>query len=85
MFAHDWIWPAGGSGGTPGDVVGSIEYALILLVLGVIFWPRLRHAIEKLFHRIFSTHPVHDEIALLHKKLDHLILHSPDVPEMEDS
>jgi hypothetical protein len=81
-FVHTWLWPANGSGGIPGDVVGSFVWALIVFIVAAIFWPPLRKAIERLFHRIFSSHPVHDEIAALHKKLDHVILHSPDIPPL---
>jgi hypothetical protein len=83
-FAHTWVWPAGGSGGIWGDVVGSLLWAVIVAALATIFWPPLRHAVERLFHRVFSSHPIHSEIAELHRKLDHIIDKHPQLPPLED-
>lgn len=83
-FWQRWIWPAGGSGGIPGDVVGSVAWALIAALVAMIFWPPLRHAIERLFHRVFSSHPIHDEIADIRRAIDHVIEHHPTIPPLAD-
>lgn len=57
------------------NVTGGIVYAGLAFIVAVIFWPAFRKMVERFFHRIFSSHPVHGEIEMLHKKLDALIKH----------
>lgn len=74
-----WVWPAGGSGGIPGDVVGSLVWAVIAGIVLAMVWPPLRHRIESFVHRIVGGH--HAE---LHRKLDHIIRHHPTIPSLEE-
>lgn len=81
-FVHSWIWPAGGSGGIPGDIVGGLEQLVLIGIVATLFWPRLRRALEQLFHRFMSSHPVHGEIAEIKRMAAHIIEHHPDIPNL---
>lgn len=74
-FVHTWLWPANGSGGIPGDIVGSVAYTIIAAVVVSLLWPPLRHRIKAWVHRHF--------LGELHAKLDHIIEHSSDCPPYE--
>lgn len=78
-FWDRWVWPAGGSGGIPGDVVGTLVWVVGAAIVTVIVWPPLRHRLEALMRRHFRA--AHDE---LHRKLDHIIEHHPTIPPLED-
>lgn len=67
-FWQRWVWPAGGSGGIPGDVVGTLVWVVIAGIVTAVLWPPLRHRIERGERE-------------LHAKLDHIIHHHPDIPE----
>lgn len=82
MTAFDWHFNLGWAGGVWGDVVGSLLWAALGFAAAAIFWPRLRRAIERLFHRVFGSHPIHDEIAELRRGVEHIIRHDPDIPEL---
>jgi hypothetical protein len=74
-FFDRWIWPAGGSGGIPGDVVATLIWVILAAIATSIFYPPLRKAIEKFVQRHFD-----EGTAELHAKLDHIIEHHPDIP-----
>jgi hypothetical protein len=74
-FFDRWIWPAGGSGGIPGDVVATFIWVVLAAIATSIFYPPLRKAVEKFIKRHFDS-----ATAELHAKLDHIIEHHPDIP-----
>jgi hypothetical protein len=74
-FIERWVWPAGGSGGIPGDVVATLIWVILAAIATTIFYPPLRRAIEKFIKRHFEA-----ATAELHAKLDHIIEHHPDIP-----
>ena len=63
-----WVWPAGGSGGIPCDVVSTLLLVIIAGIITVIAWPPLR----RLIWRVLGLHA-------LHAKLDHIILEHPSI------
>ncbi len=63
-----WVWPAGGSGGIPGDVVATLIWVIIAGIVTVLAWPLLRH----MLWRLLGLHA-------LHAKLDHIILEHPSI------
>lgn len=74
-----WIWPAGGSGGTPGDVVGTLIWVVIAALVVRVLWNPVRRSLHG---------HIDCEFAYLHKKLDahadlleHIIKHHPDIPD----
>jgi hypothetical protein len=76
---HRWVWPAGGSGGTPGDVVGTLIWVVIAALVVRLLWNPVK--------RLIRGH-VDVDLAYLHKKLDahadlleHIIRHHPDIPD----
>jgi hypothetical protein len=74
-FWDRWVWPAGGSGGIPGDVVATLIWVIIAAIATTIFYPPVRRAIEKYVKRHFEA-----ATSELHAKLDHIIEHHPDIP-----
>jgi hypothetical protein len=74
-FFDRWIWPAGGSGGIPGDVVATLIWVILAAITTSIFYPPLRKAVERFIKRHFEA-----ANAELHAKLDHIIEHHPDIP-----
>ncbi|MFY9783141.1 MAG: hypothetical protein WAK12_06375 [Acidimicrobiales bacterium] len=74
-FFDRWIWPAGGSGGIPGDVVATFVWVVLAAIATSIFYPPLRKAVERFIKRHFEA-----ATAELHAKLDHIIEHHPDIP-----
>ncbi|MGP8009957.1 MAG: hypothetical protein ACLPKZ_06845, partial [Acidimicrobiales bacterium] len=69
-FFDRWIWPAGGSGGIPGDVVATFVWVVLAAIATSIFYPPLRKAVERFIKRHFEA-----ATAELHAKLDHIIEH----------
>ena len=63
-----WVWPAGGSGGIPGDIVATLIWVILAAIITVIAWPPLR----RLSGRSLGLHA-------LHAKLDHIILEHPNI------
>jgi len=84
-FFQRWIWPAGGSGGIPGDVLGTRVWAILAAIATTIFYPPVRRAIEAYIKRHITagTAELHAKTAELHAKLDHIIEHHPDIPPFE--
>ena len=77
-FWTHWIWPAGLSGGIPGDVFATLIWVVIAAIVSTIIYPPLRHRIEAWLH-----HHLKSEQAELHAKLDHIIRHHPDIPDFK--
>jgi hypothetical protein len=78
-FWHRWVWPAGGSGGTPGDVVGTLIWVVIAAIVVRLLWNPVK--------RLIRNH-VDVDLEYLHRKLDahadlleHIIRHHPDIPD----
>ena len=76
-FWDRWIWPAGGSGGIPGDVIATLIWVIIGGIVGALVWPPTRRAIEQFVKR--HAEGANEE---LHRKLDHIIAHHPDIPPL---
>jgi hypothetical protein len=74
-FLERWVWPAGGSGGIPGDVVATLVWVILAAIATTIFYPPVRKAVERFLKRHLQA-----ETAELHAKLDHIIEHHPDIP-----
>jgi len=77
-FINRWVWPAGGSGGIPGDVVATLVWVIIAFVTVSVLWPPARRSIER-----FVKGHLAEGNAELHAKLDHIIKHHPDIPPYE--
>jgi hypothetical protein len=77
-FFQRWIWPAGGSGGIPGDVVATLIWVVLAAIATTLLYPPLRKAMEAFVKRHVSAGS-----AELHRKLDHIIEHHPDIPPYE--
>ena len=74
-----WVWPAGGSGGTPGDVVGTLIWVVIAALVVRLLW----NPVKRTLHGHIDC-----EFRYLHEKLDahadlleHIIKHHPDIPD----
>jgi hypothetical protein len=74
-FYERWIWPAGGSGGIPGDVLATLIWVLLAAIATSVFYPPVRRAVEK-----FLKRHLQEETAEIHAKLDHIIKYHPDIP-----
>ena len=66
-FYQRWVWPAGGSGGIWGDVVGTLLWVVIAAVVTGVLYPPLRHAIIRFFKGHFES--VHDKLDAHHAQL----------------
>ena len=77
FFAH-WIWPAGGSGGIPGDVVGTLVWVIMAAIITTVFYPPLRRSTERFLKKHLAS-----GMEELHAKLDHIIEHHPDIPPFD--
>ena len=69
-FWDRWVWPAGGSGGIWGDVIGTLIWVIIAGIVTVIAWPPIR----RLLWKALGLHA-------LHAKLDHIILEHPSIAD----
>jgi hypothetical protein len=74
-FWDRWVWPAGGSGGMPGDVVATLIWVIIAAIATTLLYPPFRRAIEA-----FVKRHIAEGTSELHAKLDHIIEHHPDIP-----
>ena len=55
----------------------------VALILAYVFIPQVRRFIERGWDRIHTRFDgLHDSHKDLHKKLDHIIKHHPDIPEI---
>ena len=82
---HTWVWPANGSGGIPGDVVGTLYWVVLAGIVTSILWPPARRRIHAFLDRKVDAIKVHvanhhavtgNELAEMHRKLDHLLRHT---------
>jgi len=71
-FRHDlaftWVWQTW---------IGNVSAGIIIFFVMVLCWPKLRHAIEEFFKKHLRA-----ENAELHRKLDHIIEHHPEIPPL---
>jgi hypothetical protein len=74
-FWERWVWPAGGSGGIPGDVVATFIWVILAAIATTILYPPMRRTLEAFVKRHIAA-----GTAELHAKLDHIIEHHPDIP-----
>jgi len=81
-----WVWPSL-KGNGPEDVIATIGVA----VLTALVWPPARRAVHRFVDRKLDTVKAHmaghhsaaaAELAELHRKLDHVIRHHPDIPDL---
>lgn len=86
-FVHEWMWPAGGSGGIWGDVLGTLIWVIIAAIVTGLCWPPARRAINAWMHGHFERHRAitAEREKLLHAKLDHIIKYHPDIPDFPES
>ena len=93
-LASDWMgsrlsadfWPLDASRVGPNLVASVVQWALVVLVASVVY-PPLRHWIEGRFSELHSKLDDHlakatAERSELHRKLDHIIKHHPDIPDL---
>ena len=83
-FAGRWVWPAGGSGGIWGDVVGTLVWVVIAGIVTYLLYPPVREALKRYEQRHLAAIKEHvtAESAELHRKIDHIIKHHPDIPPL---
>lgn len=85
-FTQNWVWPAGGSGGIWGDVVGTLIWVVIAGIVTYLLYPPVREALKRYEQRHLAAIKAHvtAENAALHKKLNHIIVHHPDIPPLPE-
>jgi hypothetical protein len=96
-FAYGWHWlgnrlsadflPVDNSNVFPNILASGIQYTVIAVIVWLC-WPPVRRKIHEFADRKLLA--VHEHLKnaaadreVLHQKLDHLIFHSPDVPEFK--
>jgi hypothetical protein len=82
-FVADF-WPPDRSFIGP-NLVASVVQAGAILIVGALLYPPTRRAFERYMHRHVEDIKAHvsAEHAALHKKVDHIIRHHPDIPEFD--
>jgi hypothetical protein len=73
-FWDRWIWPAGGSGGIPGDIVATLIWVIIAAIATALLYPPVRRALRRFEERHLAAVKSHitEENKEIHKRLDHL-------------
>jgi hypothetical protein len=88
-FVHTWVWPAGGSGGIWGDVVGSFLWVIFAGIVTIVVYPPIREAVKRWMagHTAEVKAHISSEQRKIHQKLDrheklqhHIILNSRSIP-----
>ena len=79
---HADFIPLDGSRVAP-NILASALIVIATTPIAVLVWPPTRRRIHRCMTR--HTAPLHDEFAEVHRKLDHVILHSKDVPPLPPS
>ena len=46
-FVERWVWPAGGSGGIPGDVVATLIWVILAVIASSILYPPFAERVRK--------------------------------------
>lgn len=89
------FWPPDASRIAPNIIASIIQWAVILLVLALV-WPPTRRRIHQFADRKLATvhdhltairahHEAHHEaLEEIHRTLAHIIRHSPDIPDLPD-
>ena len=82
------FWPIDAGRVSPNLLASLIQWAIILIAASLLY-PPFRRAVDKWLRVHLHEHrqAMDDHLADLHKKLDHIIHHStdiPDLPEKED-
>jgi len=82
------FWPLDASRVGPNLVASVVQWA-VLAIVAVSIYPPLRRWVEGLFHSLHNKidrhhHEGNEERSLLHKKLDHIIEHHPDLPPLPE-
>lgn len=68
-------WVLDGPGGIEGDMIATLVWVVLAAIVTSLLYPPLRRSISKFIKRHFES-----ETAELHRKLDHIIEHHPDIP-----
>src|SRR5450631_1972205 len=67
-----WVWPAGGSGGIPGDIVATLIWVILASIASYLFVPRIRawvnNHIKGIHQKLESQHREKMEQAEAHHK-----------------
>ena len=73
------FWPFDNARVAP-NILATIVQIVAYTPLAVLVWPPTR----KRIHRYLTRHtaPLHEEFAEVHRKLDHVIRHSSEIPEL---
>lgn len=63
---------------------GNIVAGVVVFIAVSLFWPRLRHAIERFVkrHVAAGNAELHAKLDESHRLMRHIIKHSPDIPPM---
>ena len=86
---RDDFWPVDRSFVGPNLLASIVQWALIAAIVSVVY-PPIRHAIAHFIERHVDSIKGHislehqkasRERELMHRKLDHVIKHSPDIPD----
>lgn len=80
------FWPVDKSTVAP-NILASIIQAIVVVTVMAIFYPPMRKALDRAAtrHKNDIKKHIHDELGDVHSKLDHIILHHPDIPPYEKS
>jgi len=61
-FWDRWVWPAGGSGGIPGDVVATLIWVILASIASYLFVPRVRRWVDN------HVKGIHEKLEAQHKE-----------------
>jgi hypothetical protein len=61
-FWDRWVWPAGGSGGIPGDVVATLVWVILASIASYVFVPRIRTWVNN------HIKGIHEKLEAQHKE-----------------
>lgn len=61
-FWDRWVWPAGGSGGIPGDIVATAVWVILAGIASYLFVPRIRHWVDN------HVKGIHEKLESQHKE-----------------
>lgn len=64
----------------PWNWITNVTASVVVGAIVVMLWPYLRHKVEAWVKRQHAA-----ASAELHRKLDHIIAHHPDIPPLEES
>ncbi len=61
-FWDRWVWPAGGSGGIPGDIVATAIWVVLASIASYLFVPRIRDWVNN------HVKGLHDKLEAQHRE-----------------